>query len=185
MPNKKIKSNFKNVNKLEKFNNLNGYKKAMIEYRKYLTISIILIIVISIILIIWCSIIINYLSKINSCNCYNEENKSNYSDIQYLIILETIIIVISIFFILLFSPYLYLYFIKNKSGGGMSSNPLKYIMSLLYIIVWGFFVYYVYKFSENVNVNCICTQSWIRYLLYIQSFFMLITILVVFFMLFH
>ena len=40
MSNKKIKSNLKNVNKLEKFNNLNGYKKTMIEYRKYLTISI-------------------------------------------------------------------------------------------------------------------------------------------------
>lgn len=183
MPNKKIKSNLKNVNKLEKFN---SYKNAMNGYTIVFTTASILVFLIPIILIIWCSIIINYLSKINTCDCYNEKNKSNYSDIQYLIILETIIIIISIFLILFFSYFfLNLYFLKNKSGGGTSNNPLKYIMTLLYIIIWSFFVYYVYKFSENVNVNCSCTQSWIRYLLYIQSLFMLISIFSSFFMIFR
>ena len=85
-------------NKLEKSNKfkiLSEYNKAMIEYEKIFNIGFILIIIILIINIIWCSFIVNYLLKIDSCNCYNEDNKLNYSNIQYLIIVLIILLIIS------------------------------------------------------------------------------------------
>lgn len=182
----KVNTDLKNSNKLEIFNfsinNIKNIKKLDSNVLKKINMRLYLGIVIFIVVIIWCSIIINYLTKINSCNCYNEENKLNHSNIQYLIIMEAIIIVFHIFFILVCSSSLYL--LNNKSGGGKSDNPLRFIMTLLYIIIWGFFVYYVYKFSENVNENCSCTQSWVRYLLYIQSFYYLLSIFGILIMLF-
>jgi len=96
-------------------------------------------IVFYIIAIIWCSLIISYLRKVNSCTCYNDANNSNYSNIQYLIIIESFIIAIySLITILLLYT---IYFIKtSQSGGGtLCNNPLACIFSILLIIAYLYF----------------------------------------------
>ena len=167
MPNK----NKPNSNKLENFSEKSLNRKLNNNRLSYNIYSIYLSVIINIIVIIWCSFIINYLSKIDSCDCYNEKNKSNYSNIKYLIIFEYLIIVFSI--IMIVSSLSKLNSKNNQKGGGLLDNPLMLFFNLLSIIIFIYFIYYVYKFSENVNINCGCTQNWIRYLLYIQSFFLL------------
>ena len=83
MPNKnkpnlnKPNLNKPNLNKLENFSENSLNRKLN---NKNLSSNIYLIyssVIINLIVIIWCSFIINYLSKIDSCDCYNEKNKSN------------------------------------------------------------------------------------------------------------
>ena len=60
------------------------------------------------------------------------------------------------------------------SGGGKSDFTMIYLFYLLMLIIDGLFIYYVYRLSQNVNEDCECTKSWLRYLLYIQSIYLLI-----------
>ena len=173
MPNKNKPNKLENSNKLENFSENYLNKKLNNNHLSYNTYSIYSSIIINLIVIIWCSFIINYLSKIDLCDCYNDENKSNYANIKYLIIIEYLFIITSIIMIVsstLKSTN------NNKKINGLSDNPFMFFFNLLSIIIFIYFVYYVYKFSENVNINCSCTQNWVRYLLYIQSFFLLFVI---------
>jgi hypothetical protein len=130
--------------------------------------SVYFIIIIAIINIIFSSIVLSYLSKIDSCKCYNEENKLNYSNIKYLIIIEIIIILINSLLLLFL---LYMLFAINviMKGGGENQKIYLYIPFIIGLIIYSYFAYNVYKFSENVKLECKCTQSTLRYLLYIQS----------------
>lgn len=170
-------------NKLENFSEKSLNRKLNNNHLSYNKYSIYSSIIMNLIVIIWCSFIINYLSKIDSCDCYNDKNKSNYANIKYLIIIEYLIIISSI--IMIVWSLLKFNSKNNQKGGGLFDNPLMFFLNLLIIIIFIYFVYYVYKFSENVNINCGCTQNWVRYLLYIQSFFILVSIFSNLIMLFH
>lgn len=123
--------------------------------------------------IIYISAIIYYLSQIENCSCYQVQNKLNYSNIKYLIFIESLILVLNvIIFIFILSSL----FLKNKikSGGGNNTMMLFLFVSLLvYLLVYGYFIYNVYQVYKNTDENCLCTQSWFRYLLYIQAVTML------------
>jgi hypothetical protein len=125
--------------------------------------------------IAYISFIINYLNTLKSCSCYQKENQLNYSNITYLIIIESFALAI---FILLTISIIYMIIILNKGQkGGNKNKSYKtgfYIGYLISLIIYGYFIYYVYKLSENVNEECECTKSWMRYLLYIQAIFILI-----------
>jgi len=125
--------------------------------------------------IIFISIILNYLRNVDKCTCYNEENNPNIN-IKYLIAIETLLIIINVIAFLYCSYSLYS--IKNiQNGGGMFRNQtLNIIYTVVYTILYSIFVYYVYNYAKKVDINCSCTYNWIRYLLYIQSFFMLFSI---------
>ena len=72
-----------------------------------------------------------------------------------------------------------------KSGGGKKIlHPSLYVGFTIYILINGYFVYYVYKLYENVDIDrkdkqeyCDCSHSWLRYLLYIQSLLILFSIM--------
>jgi hypothetical protein len=126
--------------------------------------------------IIYISAILYYLSKLKDCTCFQIKNKINYSNINYLIIIESIILFMYI--ISLIATLYSISIINNpKSGGGKSFNPSQLISLIIMILIYGYFVYYVYKLYENVDKDCECTQSWLRYLLYIQATLMFITII--------
>ena len=126
--------------------------------------------------IIYLSSILYYLIKLQNCICYQIKNKLNYSNITYLIIIESILLfmyVVSLFLILDTLRKIG----KSKSGGGKSLSPAHLISLIIMILIYGYFVYYVYKLYENVDKDCECTQSWLRYLLYVQALLMFFTIL--------
>lgn len=183
---KKMKS--KNINKKMKSNNimkttenmlsksgmpLNELKPQMkgIKSMIYFALGVVII------NIAYISGIIHYLSKLKECQCYQIKNKINYSNITYLIVIEAFLLIINILsFISLIGSILVLN--KVKSGGAKNKlNPAFYMGYLIYLLIYGYFVYYVYKLFENVDEDCGCTQNWLRYLLYIQATLMFVGII--------
>lgn len=155
-------------------NNIEKYS-TNIKSTNILTNAFYFMIFIFIILIIYIGSIIHYLNKLKECPCFLEKNKENNSNITYLIVIESIILAIYIIYVL---GLIYLIYVFNskKIGGGI--RIMSYISFLLILIINGFFIYYVSKLSQNVSEDCECSKSWIRYLLYIQSFGMFLTIIV-------
>jgi len=131
--------------------------------------------IINIIFIIYISSIIYYLNKLKDCQCFLDKNKSNYSNINYLIIIESILLA---FQIIAFLSIVYIIYIINNSkiGGGKETMITAYIIFLILFLIYGFFIYYVFKLSENISDDCSCSKSWLRYLLYIQTFFILLSL---------
>jgi hypothetical protein len=121
--------------------------------------------------------IIYYLNTLKDCSCYKEENKTNYSNITYLIVIESFIL--TMFIIGLIGSIFIIYYMNNVKNipimtGGKQSSLYTFLIILLLFSLIGcgiqiYFIYNVYKLSENVNNECICTKSWLRYLLYIQT----------------
>jgi len=131
--------------------------------------------IINIIFIIYISSIIYYLNKLKECQCFLDKNKSNYSNINYLIIIESILLAFQIILLLLIVFAIYM--INNaKIGGGKDRMISAYIMFLFLFLIYGSFIYYVFKLSENISDDCSCSKSSLRYLLYIQTFFFILSL---------
>lgn len=153
-----------NINTLIKKDNL-----------KMLKGMVYIILIVNIIIIIYISSIIYYLNKLKECQCFLDKNKSNYSNINYLIVIESILLA---FQIIVFISIVYvIYMINNaKIGGGKDIMITAYITFSILFLIYGFFVYYVFKLSENISDDCSCSKSWLRYLLYIQTFFIILSL---------
>jgi hypothetical protein len=161
-------------NILEKFDN------SMINSAK---MSLYGLLAFNILVILYTSGIIYYLNKLQECTCYQEKNKENYSNITYLIAIESIILAINIIYVIILGGSIY--FLNNiKKGGAETNNALIYIVLLLNIVLYSYFVYYVYKIYQNISSDCVCTQNWLRYLLYIQTVFMAFYIIIMLYNLF-
>lgn len=128
--------------------------------------------------------ILFYLVKLRDCQCYQTRNKINYSNLTYLIVIESILMAFSI--ITLMGLLATMSAVNSlKSGGGKGTlHPSLYVGFTIYILINGYFVYYVYKLYENVDIDrkgtkeyCECSNSWLRYLLYIQSLLILFSIM--------
>ena len=133
------------------------------------------LLIMTIIMVVYVSSIIYYLNTLKSCSCYQIENKLNYSNITYLIVIEAIILAASLINLTgIISSLSNVNKIMN--GGGKSDFTMIYLFYLLMLIIDGLFIYYVYKLSQNVNEDCECTKSWLRYLLYIQAIYLLIVL---------
>ena len=139
----------------------------------------------SAIVVIYTSSMIYYLNKLKNCECYELKNKSNYSNLTFLITIEAIILTVNL---LMFIMGLFIISTINsiKSGGGSNNNDMIpfYISLIITLVVSAYFIYYVYKLSENVDEDCKCTQNPLRYLLYIQALITLIYIIILLFNLF-
>lgn len=123
--------------------------------------------------IIYISAIIYYLSQIENCTCYQVKNDFNYSNVKYLIFIESLILILNVIIFIFILSSLFLKD-KIKSGGGSNSMFLfLFVCLLVYLLVYGYFIYNVYQVYKNTDENCLCTQSWLRYLLYIQAVTML------------
>lgn len=154
--------------------NISKDKKFIATIQNKLSISI-AVIVIAIILI---GFIINYLSDLQRCKCFNEKNDNNYSNITYLIVIESIIL-ISYIIILLVLIVSYMGIDKIKKGGYYNENEMMmyYLSFIIMLFVYSFFIYYVIKLHQNIKDNCNCAVSPVRYLLYIQTFLMIIILI--------
>lgn len=136
--------------------------------------------IINIIVILYIGSIIFYLHKIKNCPCFIEKNKNNYTNINYLLIIEYIILSLNVFMLLSLLIYIFNYNNTNnltKKGGAIQNyqTPILIFFCLSFLI-YSFFVYYVYKLHENISEDCECSKSWLRYLLYIQTIIIVISL---------
>lgn len=124
------------------------------------------------IVIIYISSIIHYLVNLRNCECYKDKNSKNYSNLTYLIVIESILLALSIIAVVGLIPLIVLINKGSQSGGAGLFDYLRegqLLFILFYLVIYGLFLFYVFRLYENVNINCHCTQSWLRYLLYIQT----------------
>jgi len=175
-----LKKNSLSKKKSSKMNNikynLNNIKSAS---HSFFTTILIL----TFISILFISFILNYLNELKKCDCFqNDEAKK--INLNYLIIIEAIML----FFQIVMFLYILSMIIKlrNFTGGSKNDGSLifMYIFLVLYFLIYGYFVYYVYLISENIKDDCECSKSPIRYLLYIQTFFIALNLLMTLFGLF-
>lgn len=181
MPNKTMK----NLKKIKKNKNLMSMTKSISEkITPNNALKIInkakgpmyIILLLCVLVIIYISSIIFYLNKLKSCQCFQDNNSKNYSNINYLIGIESIILIINIILALFFL------FAINKineltSGGSNDDLTIYYITFIILLLLYGYFIYYVYKLYQNIDENCECAQSWIRYLLYFQVLLLILQIM--------
>lgn len=148
--------------------------KNMVKIIKDLDISpIYVMLIINLIVIAYISGIIHYLNKLQSCDCYKDKNDENYSNLTYMVIIEAIILTLYIISTLVIIISLFAIKDIKQSGAGKKGMTTYLIVTLiLNLIITGYFVYNVYKLSENIDPACDCTKDWLRYLLYIQAFVM-------------
>jgi len=155
---------------------MNNTKKILKNFNvkknaSYIVYGIIIFLIIDIIFI---SCIIYYLNNLKSCKCFQDKNSENYSNLDYLIILEAIILFVDVLVTIIM---LFLINIINYYKGGAKNNNVNYITNIMLIILYCYFIYNVYKLYKNIDNNCSCTQSRLRYLIYLQTFFMIIRII--------
>ena len=169
---KKSKDFIKEKNILpSKFNKVLGKKYNVELIKKYLYS----ILITNIIVIIYVISIIYYLNNLKVCSCFNDKNKNNYSNINYLIVIECIILAMQ--FIVLMSVTYMIYILNKYKNGGNKENKMIMVISILILfLIYGYFVYYVFKLSKNISDECECSKSWLRYLLYIQTFFIILNL---------
>jgi len=136
------------------------------------------------IVIAYISGIIHYLVNLRNCECYKDKNSKNYSNLTYLIVIESILLTLSILAVIGLIPLIILLNKGSKSGGSIGSGSLydslrqgQLLFMLFYLVIYGLFLFYVFRLYENVNISCPCTQSWLRYLLYIQTLFIFIGVI--------
>ena len=175
-----LKKNSLSKKNLSKMNNIK-YNFNTIKSASHSLFTTILIL--TIISILFLSFILNYLNELKKCACFqNDEAKK--INLNYLIIIEAIMLFFQIvMFLFILSMIIKL---KNFSGGSENDGSLifMYIFIVLYFLIYGYFVYYVYLLSENIKDDCECSKSPIRYLLYIQAFFIALNLFMVLFGLF-
>lgn len=138
-----------------------------------ITISIIVVLILIVIL----GYIIYYLNSLKSCDCFIENNEKNKANIDYLIIIESLGLAINIIILInLISTYIAVN--KIKSGGGNTTFILTYIiLTVVNLLIYGYFVYNIYLLSKNIDPSCECAVNPVRYLLYIQGIFTFISLI--------
>jgi hypothetical protein len=126
-----------------------------------------------VIAVLWIVGIIKYLRELEKCDCFLEKNAENNANLKYLIYVEYFILALNIISVL---SCFYLLATSNQKGG-MDIQTMKMYLILylvIYIGVFGYFVYSFYKLQQNVDAACACASSSMRFLLYIQAFLMAI-----------
>lgn len=168
---KKLPNGLKNLDIKNKNYNLVKIKSSALNV---ISISIIIILIITLFL----CYIVYYLNSLKSCDCFIENNEKNKVNLDYLIIIECIIIAMNFIFVMnLISQYISLD--KIKSGGVNTSILYSIIYAAISLIINGYFIYNVYLLSKNIDPSCECASKSIRYILYAQSIFMFIYLLLI------
>ena len=177
----------KSVKKMgSKFNNLkkkfpsNSLKKVQSTVMNAFKIPVYGLLVYYLIVIAYISAIIHYLVNLRNCECYKDKNGENYSNLTYLIIIESILLALSVLAVIGLIPIIILLNKTSQSGGAGLFDYLRQgqlFFMLFYLVIYGLFLFYVFRLYENVNISCPCTQSRLRYLLYIQTLFIFIGVI--------
>ena len=124
--------------------------------------------------------IVYYLNSLKSCNCYLE-NEVKRANLDYLIVIEAISLAFNVITLI----YIISLLIRlNSFEGGNKNSTSRYfaiVFYLLYLFVYGYFVYNVYLIADNVDFrddnNCDCSKNPIRYLLYAQGILVFVNLL--------
>ena len=176
MPPKK-KSSKKRKKDLDNFKINKNYDllKVNNNYLNVIGFSIFLLLVVIAIMVY----IIYYLNRLKYCPCFQVENINNRTNLDYLIIIEAVGIALNVVMLI---QLVSLYFaVSTMRGGGKEIKFYMLFILFLYIIVYGYFIYFVYKLSQNIKYDCLCAQSPIRFLLYAQAILILIYLLFIIF----
>lgn len=169
---KKLPNGLKNLDIKNKNYNLVKIKSSALNI---ISICIIINIIVSVIM----GYIVYYLNSLKSCDCFIENNNKNKANLDYLIIIESIILAMTIICLIQFIT-MYNDVDKIKSGGGNTGNILiTIIFSIILLIINGYFIYNVYLLSKSIDPSCECAHKSIRYILYVQSIFMFIYLILV------
>ena len=170
---KKKKSSKKSKDVMKKMENLTPVQIDEISQNNVNTLYYNLFIYV--ITILWVVGIIKYLRELEKCDCFLEKNAQNNANIKYLIYVEYVILALNIISVL---SCIYLLIMSNQKGG-MDIQRMKIYLILylvFYIGIFGYFVYSFYKLQQNIDASCVCASSSMRFLLYIQAFFMAIVV---------
>ena len=150
-------------------NVINVYKDASINYLLYFLFF-------EIAFILWIICIIIYLNRLKECKCFTEKNIDYSVNIDYLLFIEYVFLIFII--IITISTIGSLIIVKKlKKKGGSKKSIISIFLTLLYYIFIGLFIYFaynVYKLYKNISVSCDCANNIMKYLLYIQSIFVVI-----------
>ena len=125
--------------------------------------------------LLYISLIIYYLYQLKNCIC-SFKNK-NTINLDYLIGIELFVLLLYILSIV------YLYY-SNDNKIRKIQEKYNYYIIIYNIFLILLYIYYsnnVSKLYQNIDENCICTQSWIKFLLRIQSFFLIIHVIINFY----
>ena len=119
--------------------------------------------------------------NLKKCLCFQELNDKNYSNINFLIIIESLVLIsyVIVFILALILTLIFMYINKKQKGGSTNDNSYFIIGSIIYAIILLLNIYFLYnvkKLSENIKEDCECSHSWIRYLLYIYAINIIIMI---------
>jgi hypothetical protein len=113
------------------------------------------ILAVTLISVAYISSIIYYLNTLKSCKCFQEKNENNYSNLTFLIIMESIILTMNI--ILVLGTLFMISMVNNlPSGGSENKNMWFYLWFVVYLGIYGYFIYNVYivfhypNFSEGL-----------------------------------
>ena len=179
----KNKNKIKNKNNTKLMNNMNMMKYNFNNIKSATNSFFITILIFTIISVLYLSYILYYLNELKTCDCFqNDETKK--INLNYLIIIESIML----FFQIVMFLYILSLIVKLRNFSGGSKNEgvsiFMYIYLVLYFLVYGYFIYYVYLISENIKDDCECSNSSIRYLLYFQTFFIALNLFMTLFGLF-
>jgi hypothetical protein len=124
------------------------------------------LIIMYIIIFIYISFIIYYLNNLIKCECYEDK------DLKYLIYCEYALLVLT------FINLIFLYLISNDSIKNVS---YLFIIPILLLIFYIYIIYATINVYKNTNINCKCSMSNIRYMLYIQAIVLLFSFIALIF----
>lgn len=172
-------SSTKNNNLINKMNNMkltnNNIKYNFNKIKKQTNSFFISILILTIISILYLSFIIYYLNQLKICDCF-QKDETKKINLDYLIIIEGIML----FFQVILFIYILSLIIKLRNFTGGNNNEGKsiymYFYFILFFIIYGYFIYYVYLISKNINDDCECSNSPLRYILYFQTFFIVLNL---------
>jgi hypothetical protein len=168
---KKKKSSKKSKDIMKKMENLTPSQIDEISKNKVNTLYYSLFIYV--ISILWISGIIKYLKELEKCDCFLEKNIENNANLKYLIYVEYVILALNVISVI---SCVYLLVMSNQKGGMDIQRMKMYLIVylIIYISIFGYFVYSFYKLQQNIEASCVCASSSMRFLLYIQAFLMAI-----------
>jgi len=157
-----------------KKNNNKVIKNIMKKNPNILNIFNIMLLIILTLNIIFVSLILSYLKKIKECNCIVNENKSK---LNYLINIEYLLLGINIFSFIIMIMVLFITNYYNIQSGGYKNTNDKtmFIVNIIISIIYFYFILFLYKLHKNIE-DCKCSESWLKYLLYIQCIVMIVFI---------
>jgi hypothetical protein len=149
----------------EQINEISEYKINTLYYSLFIYIIAVLLV----------TGIIKYLKQLEKCKCFVDKNGKDNINLKYLIFLEYVILTLNVISVI---SIIYLLITSHQKGGIDISTMKFFIMIYLtvYICIFGYFIFSFYLLQQNIDKSCDCTESSLKYLLYIQVFIMAVGI---------